>query len=114
MGWPKKNEQYKLYRDKDGSYLMIQLDKETLYPDGAFSGLANLVEWSKDMKSPCLCDTSISSFYISKNWLKRVQWDEMPKMWREEFRRRWFDVEPKEDPYKIRGFWRVENFNPVE
>ena len=111
MGWPKKNEQYRLYKDKDGSYLLIELDPKTRYPDNSYSGLANLVEWHKNKEQkPCLVHTSISPRYIAKHWLKRFQWDELPLKWQKEFRYIWFDVDPIEDPHEIRGLWRVENF----
>lgn len=99
MGWPRKNEVARIYRDKDKkSFFIIFLDERYRYPNnGNYEALANVY----DGPNPSLCNTGVSLSYICNNWLKRMQWDELPKNWRGAFRHY------IGDPRKIRGFWRV-------
>lgn len=109
MGWPKKNEQYRLYHDKPkGTFLMINIAGHRA-PNGDYMGLAELYI-DCNPESPTLCSINVSPSYITASWLKRAEWSDLPKVWQDAFTAKWLDIEPKENPDTIRGFWRVENF----
>ncbi len=100
MGWPRKNEQLRIYRDKDKkTFFMIDTDAFPGTHGPEYSAVANVYNGPE----PSLASTGISRHYIEHNWLKRIQWDELPKQWQKAFRT-WLDsVNPK----NIRGFWRI-------
>jgi len=62
---------------------------------------------NNDPERPCLFHGECSEAYIRTNRLKRVQWDEIPEVWRQAFKVAHFDIEPVENPEIIRGLWRV-------
>lgn len=98
-GWPRRDETYRLYRDRDGSYILIDVESRS---GGTYEGLANVYEGA----SPSLGTTGISTGYFAENWPTRVEWGQLPEEWKAAFMGR-FD-EPLE-PETIRGFWRVKN-----
>jgi hypothetical protein len=110
-GWPKKNETYRIYRDKDEkSYILILLDDQRR---GAFDAVANVFT---DPVPPSLAYTQVGRAYIATNWLKRCQWDELPEVWRDAFMR-YMNNDPDYpfDPAEYRGLWRVrEQPQPVK
>lgn len=99
MGWPKKNETMRLYRDRDGSYLAI-------YPDecerGKYTALANVYAGPE----PSLCGTSIGRDWFASVWPTRVEWTDLPDEWKRAFAKY---LDDDERPESIRGFWRVGN-----
>ncbi len=93
-GWPRKDEGLRIYRDRDGSYLLM--DPERF--NGAYDAIGNVMAGPRP---------SLGSCRVSSDWLasgvKRVQWSELPEEWQAAFRP-WLDAEPED----IRGFWLVE------
>jgi len=104
MGWPKKCEEYRLYYErKKKTYLLVVICKER---HSNHSCIGELMI-NNDPERPCLFHGECSEAYIRDNWLKRVQWDEVPEVWRQAFKAAHFDIEPIEKPETIRGLWRV-------
>lgn len=104
MGWPKKREGYRLYYErKKKTYLLVIMDGERNF---IHSCVAELMT-NNDPEHPCLFHGECSEIYIRNNWLKRVQWNEVPEVWRQTFKDAHFDIEPIEEPETIRGLWRV-------
>ena len=101
MGWPRKNESCRLYRERaDKSYLLVILENGR-NGDGTWGALANAYAGPE----PSLCTTGVSDLFL-RNSCKRVAWDDLPVDWQETFRaamREWDTSDPKQ----IRGFWRV-------
>ena len=98
MGWPRKNDNVRIYQDKDKSYFIV-------YPDqvngkGMMDALANVHEGS----SPTLCGCGVSPSYIYANRLKRQQWSDLPENWKIAF-----NYHLSDPPENIRGFWKVNN-----
>lgn len=110
-GWPKKNEELRIYRDKDRkTYFIIfvpQNEEEEKHSwRHGFDAIANVYNGPE----PSLVHTMIGRNYISDNWLKRMQWDEVPKNYREAFTEYMNRGEGEPfDPAKYRGLWRVGN-----
>jgi len=110
MGWPKKNEEYRLYYERKAkTYLLITIDPNH---KGTHSCVCEVLT-NNNPENPMLCHSDCSPLYISENWLKRVQWDELPKVWQAAFKDCHLDIDPREHPENIRGLWRTENFKPI-
>jgi len=106
MGWPKKNQEAKLYYERKAkTYLLVFLNHESMFSNLDAVGEVYI---NNDPEQPALAGTTVSPAYISDNWLPRVQWDELPEVWQKSFKE-WFNGKPE----NIRGFWRVENFHPT-
>ena len=111
MGWPKKHEQYRLYYErKKKTYLLVVVDDEYRSCHDCVGEL--LI--NNDPENPRLVHSECSGAYIYNNWLKRVQWDELPEVWRQAFKAAHFDIEPIEKPETIRGLWRIENMPSLD
>lgn len=117
MGWFKKNEEYRLYKELKkeykGTYLLIDVDS---YHNGNYDCICELLS-EYDPDNPILTHTTCSDSYLI-TWgagtnVKRIEWNELPENWRKAFMSFHFDFEPKEDPYSIKGLWKVENFERV-
>lgn len=94
-GWPRTNESMRLYREREGSYLIIDVDAVSA---SGYDGIANALNGPE----PSLASTTIGRDYTYKRGCKRVQWSELPKKWQRAFRP-WLNVKPEE----VRGFWLV-------
>ena len=93
MGWPKKNEEYRLYFERaKKSYLIVD-------PKDNF-GVAEVMTYN-DPEKPMLCTTSREYRYLYVH-CRRVSWLQMPEVWQDALKQ-WLDDEP--DQY--RGLWRV-------
>lgn len=109
MGWPRKNDVARLYREPDGSYLMLNT-ADGRGTNGCWEAIANAHPGS----NPSLCSCSVSDRYIYEWGLKRVEWSELPPEWQSAFRR-WLDSAQELGspldlrPERIRGFWRIGN-----
>ena len=108
MGWPRTNEGLRIYRDKDKkSYFMVIVDDSvvphlTLGP--CYDAIANVLT---EPLPPSLCGTQVSRRYISDNWLKRVSWEELPRVWQKAFREYMQRDGSRFNPRDYRGLWRV-------
>jgi hypothetical protein len=96
--WPRKNEGYRLYRERDGSHVLV-------VPDAVQRGTGHLDAIGNAFAgpTPTLASTSVSREWLLDAGVKRVQWSELTEEWQAAFRR-WLDDEKPED---IRGFWLV-------
>jgi hypothetical protein len=97
MGWAKKNEVGRIYRDKDRkTFFIVFVDQVT--PRYGWDAIANVLTGSE----PSLGTCGISPTYVSTHWLKRMAWSELPREWKEAFRP-WLVGAPE----TIRGFWSI-------
>lgn len=71
MGWPRKNDGCRLYREKNGTYFMLVI-KGAAGPHDAVANVYGGLSLS-------LGTTQISNNYLASTWPKRMQWDELPK-----------------------------------
>ena len=102
MGWPRKNEGYRLYLErKDKSYIMVALANGRA-TDGCLEAIANVHPDSH----PCLMTTGVYDAYL-RNACRRVEWSELPKEWQAAFLMKLDDL-----PVNIRGFWRTSPKKP--
>ena len=102
MGWPRKNDGMRLYRDKDRkTYFLVEIHEE----GPRYSAVANVLTGD----SPSLGSCTIPPGYIAENFLKRVQWSELPEVWQRAFLPWIVNEDDPESlrPETIRGFWRV-------
>ncbi len=98
MTWPCKNDTARLYRERNGSYLMVFPEpRET---DGCYDAIANMMHGDQ----PCLGTSSVHPAYLQG--CKRVEWAELPDIWKRAFNK-WFDLD-KQYPETIRGLWRID------
>ena len=104
MGWPKKREEYRLYYERKAkTYLLVHIDDGQT---GKHSCVGELMT-NNNPEKPCLFHGECSDSYIYTNWLKRMQWNELPEVWQRAFKQFHFDIEPIETPETIRGLWRA-------
>lgn len=107
MGWPKKNEDYRLYYvRKDKTYLLVRTAEELSTRPDAIECLGELMQHN-DPNNPKLASGSACDAYIRNN-CRRVSWNDLPDVWKQAFLDRWFNHEPVEDPRNCRGLWRTE------
>ena len=107
MGWPKKNEEMRLYYERgDRTYLLVMVDKEHMAHNGCHEGVGEVMS-HPDPDNPQLATTSVSPIHIYRK-CHRVSWMEMPEVWQDAFRQ-WLTV----DPGEIRGLWRMEELDPA-
>lgn len=109
MGWPKKDEEVRLYFDKPkGTFLLIFLDPELAGRPGHFFGVSELMS-DPDPDNPQIMTGDVSPVYIAKNWLKRAEWTDVSEPWKKPLRH-WLDKEPEE----YRGLWKVETWSKLQ
>jgi hypothetical protein len=97
MGWVRKNQVGRIYRDKDRkTFFIVFVDQITL--GYGWDAVANVLTGSE----PSLGTCGIPPHYVSTHWLKRYEWSELPTQWQDAFRP-WL-VNAAET---IRGFWRA-------
>lgn len=113
MGWPKnkKREQYRLYYERKAkTYLLVFVEAG----GSCDHDCVGEILINNDPDNPRLAHMTCSENYIYANRLKRVQWDEIPKVWQDAFKIAHFDIEPVERPEDIPGLWRIGNFKGKE
>lgn len=102
MGWPRKNEIMRIYRERDGGYIFLNVaDGPNIW--GRYDAIVNVHAGPR----PSLCSGGVCMDYIRQNWLKRVQWSDLPEEWQSAFRP-WLHADSLA-PDQIRGFWKVRN-----
>jgi hypothetical protein len=100
MGWPRKNDLMRIYRDKDKkTYFLLEV-ANGIGPSG-YDAIANVYSGTE----PSLGSCTISPNYISDNRLKRMQWSELPTKWQKAFQY-WLNFDDL-TPQQVRGFWRM-------
>jgi len=101
MGWPKKNEFYRLYYErKNKTYLLVEVLNDSRNPDGSYQAYGELLI-NNDPDKPTLCETSVSPMHIYKK-CRRVSWKDVPGVWQKAFLDRM-----SFPPEMIRGFWKI-------
>lgn len=104
MGWPKKHDEYRIYYErKSKTYLLVYVDGLDTH------NCVGEILINNDPDNPRLAHMECSEYYIRKNWLKRVQWSDLPTVWQDAFKRVHFDIDPIERPEAIIGLWKVGN-----
>lgn len=100
-GWPRKNEGLRLYRERNGTYFL--LDPECGHH--GHSAIANVLEGTE----PSLGSCNIDRRWLNSQSLKRVQWSEIPEKWQKAILP-WLDEKPED----IRGFWLVDQTERIQ
>jgi hypothetical protein len=103
MGWPRRNDEMRLYADRQErrAYFLIFPGQEG--PKG-YDAIANVYPGAE----PSLCGTAISRNYLARTWAKRVSWNDLPSEWKEAFREYMGRGEDEPfNPAKVRGLWRI-------
>ena len=100
MGWPVKNEGFRLYFERKAkSYIL--LDPEEINFDGSFPAVSEMMV-NNDPARPVLGTGSVSYNYLYRH-CKRVSWGQMPPVWQRTLTP-WMMVG---DPLQHRGLWRT-------
>ena len=100
MGWPKKNEDFRLYYEAGAkTYLLVSMGEKC--PDGSREAIGELLI-DNDPEKPKPCTTAVSDMHLYKK-CKRVQWDEMPQVWQDALGE-YITGAPK----TCRGLWRIK------
>ena len=107
MGWPRKNEQARVYQDDRGTYMMVFIpseeDRRTIpfYADmleGLFETMTD-----NDPNCPMLCSGAVGLKYLRGR--KRVSFDEIPTVWQEAFKKR-IETDREINVENFPGLWR--------
>lgn len=101
MGWPRKNEECRLYRERSGSYLLVIIENGR-GSSGHWEVIANVY----DGPEPSLCSTSASDGYLQSGGVKRVEWSVLPERWKRAFME--YIQQWNTTPEAIRGFWKIK------
>ena len=108
MGWPKKNEGFRLYFErKTKTYLLVEIptpeearERRLAYLGGTYNAVGEvLVE--NNPEHPCLATTNVHPMHLYKK-CRRVEWRDMPDIWKRMLER-WIDGEPRD----YRGLWKT-------
>jgi hypothetical protein len=109
MGWPKKNEGFRLYFERKAkTYLLIEIpDPEVLeqerkqgYYRRGYEGVGEIMVHN-DPESPKLASCNPSDMHLYRK-CRRVQWSDMPQVWQDALAS-WINGDPKD----FRGLWKV-------
>jgi hypothetical protein len=104
MGWPRRNDEMRLYADKQekGAYFMLLVSGD-MGPKG-YDAIANVYPGPE----PSLVGTAISPNYLARTWAKRVSWNDIPPEWKAAFREYLSRGEDEPfNPARVRGLWRI-------
>lgn len=83
--WPRAKEVARLYRERDGSYMLVYMEPAYLYQDGVTrSCLTNIYSGP----NPSLNLTGVHPNFFARTSVKRVAWSELPREWKRTFRTR--------------------------
>ena len=108
MGWPKKNEGFRLYFERKAkTYLLVDIptpeearERRLAYLGGTYECIGEVLEHNNP-ENPCLATSSVSPMHLYKK-CRRVQWSDMPEVWQKALAQ-WMNGEPKD----YRGLWKV-------
>lgn len=109
MGWPKLNDQCRIYFEKrDKSYMLV------LTECGKHGDKYDVVANVQSSSNPNLCSCSCTIGYL-RSYCKRVQWSDLPVEWKKAFRNimrnnQWDVTNPK----RIKGFWKMREWKLLE
>ena len=100
MGWPRSREECRLYRERDGSYVLVIVENGC-NGSGHWDAIANAFAGP----TPSLASTGVSDEYLRQWGMKRVEWSVLPDEWKRAFLRYLEDWNMT--PEAIRGFWKI-------
>jgi len=109
MGWPKKNEGYRLYFERKAkSYLLLDPERDPQQTD--YSAIGELLI-DNDPEHPRLCSCEVSDMHLYRH-CRRVSWAELPEVWRRAFLASGIQDYVNDDwvpfdPTSHRGLWRI-------
>lgn len=94
MGWSRKNDIARIYRERGGSHIVV-------FPDQVNGrGMIDCIGNAYAAPGPSLASTSVDPGYLRR--CKRVQWSDLPQDFKNAFKH-WL-IDP---PESIRGFWKI-------
>jgi hypothetical protein len=80
MGWPRKNDGCRLYRErKDKSFILV-ITENGANPGGHFDAIANVHADA----TPSLASTLVSPLYLHDR-CRRAKWSDLPEEWQRAF-----------------------------
>jgi hypothetical protein len=109
MGWPKKDEGFRLYFERGAkTYLLVEIstpedlkrERENGYFRTYFDGVGEILIHNNPDR-PNLAPTQVSNMHIYKK-CKRVEWSDMPEVWQQALAE-WINGKPED----FRGLWKV-------
>jgi len=109
MGWPKKNEGFRLYFERKAkTYLLVEIptpeelkeERKGGYYRKGYEGVGEVLV-NNNPENPALCSCNPSPDYLYKN-CRRAQWSDMPEIWQKALAK-WINGEPTD----YRGLWKV-------
>jgi len=101
MGWPRRNEQIRLYQERKEKAFLLVLVANGVNGRGHYDAVANVFAGA----TPSLGSTSVAPGFLL-NRCRRVQWSDMPPDWQDALRR-WIADDDGPGPEGVRGLWRV-------
>jgi len=113
MGWPRKDEEYRLYKEpkrdtNGGTYLLVYVREGIDRGTGGFPCLGEL-RTDNDPERPMLCSGDVAPRYLYQ--CRRVAWEDLPEPWRRVFCTDLMRTDVPEytprDPATIRGLHRT-------
>ena len=101
-GWSRRRGGCRLYLERAEKTYLLVIEEEG--PLDTFSAIGNVLAGS----NPSLGSTSTDKGYL-RNHCKRVEWCELPAIWKNAFRNVIAMNEWEHTPEQIRGFWKLGN-----
>ncbi len=95
-GWPRANEFARIYRERDGSHMILFVPAE----GSGHDAIANVLNGPSPSSGNC----TVSRDFTYNRGCKRVQWSELPPEWQRAFGSWLGDTKPED----IRGFWLAQ------
>lgn len=100
MGWPKADEQFRLYQERgDKTYILVAIE-------GSRTSMQDAVANMYPGPSPSLGGTLVSRSYLQSK-CQRVSWRDLPANWQAAFLVYMRQGGQDWDPQKIRGLWHT-------
>lgn len=103
MGWPRKNEEIRLYREKRGASGFLMIFPDEPWGPGNYTAIGNVLA----SPGPSLCGTGVSPAYIADNRLKRLAWSDLPADYQAAYREYMQRDGSIFVPETVRGLWRM-------
>ena len=108
MGWPKKNEGFRVYLERKAkSYLLVciptpeeERERRLAYLGGTYDGVGEVM-CDNNPERPCVASCNVAPMHLYKK-CRRVQWSDLPKVWQDALAE-WMNGSPED----YRGLWKV-------
>lgn len=98
MSWPRKDDGYRLYKERNG-YLLVSADPAEDFAVG------DVYDYGPSL---CGCSYPTGDYFYKR--CKRVAWSDLPQEYQDAFRRYMRPMDegdPEWIPESIRGLWRI-------